>query len=69
MRRTAGVTMDLDVLRWLLDAQSAERAGRTIRKGRSDVMCHTNETGPGYVTLGGKNFDAECLNAYPWDAD
>jgi hypothetical protein len=34
----------------------------------ADRMCDTNETGPGYVTKGGKNYDAECLDSYPWEA-
>lgn len=35
----------------------------------ADMMCDTNETGPGYVRKGGKTYDAECLDAYPWEAD
>lgn len=32
----------------------------------ADVMCDTNETGPGIVALGGKHYDEDCLKAYSW---
>ncbi len=34
-----------------------------------DRMCDTNEIGPGTTRLGGKNYDEDCLDAYPWEAD
>lgn len=35
----------------------------------ADRMCDTNETGPGYVTKGGKSYDEKCLDNFPWNAD
>ena len=35
----------------------------------ADRMCDTNETDAGYVTMGGKSYDAECLDVYSWEAD
>ena len=35
----------------------------------ADRMCDTNETGSGIVRKGGKNYDEDCLDAYPWEAE
>ena len=33
----------------------------------ADRYCDTNSTGPDVVAHNGKTYDADCLDAYPWE--
>ncbi len=69
MRRIVRLAIPMVVVLSVVACGGDEKPDVPEPGSMADKMCHTNETGPGYVTLGGKNYDAECLDAYPWEAD
>jgi hypothetical protein len=55
------------VIAWYGQRDDDERRSAPLPGSVADVMCDTNETGPGHVNLGGKWYDEDCVYSLPWD--